>query len=529
MMSSKSRASISRWLQVAAVLLLGWYALIPSIAEADRKRVVVLELEGPKAERFQKDLVKVIKKSHSVVPLSKWNRTADQLGASKPTTANIKKVAKKLKIDAVISGEVTKRRDEYILKLKLRSGSSGELVGNGFETKAEGPRLDGSAKRDVKDELVALIDEMKANRFTGGSDDEDEEDEEEEDRPKRLAKKDKAKERKAKKSRDADEDEEEEADEEEERPRKRGFARKSKADRDDDEEDEDDEERSGRKVASRDDDEGDDEDEEGIEDEAEIGGLAGAEALRPGERAVDFTLGLSFNARRMTFSHEANLGNRPPPYKGVPVAGALIDATMYPLAIGHKRRGMAKNLGVTVMYDKVLKINSEQGDVVYPTTQARWAIGAAFRYPVGKITLGATLRYGKQNFTIQQVAGQNPVDTPNVSYSMFEPMATLRYEATPKIVLNANLGILAIQDTGPIQSMEQYGPASVLGVDLDVGGDYLLTKNLFARAALRFETIGYSFSGGAAKSNMRDADAEQDVFGARDSYFGGAISLGYLY
>jgi hypothetical protein len=283
-----------------------------------------------------------------------------------------------------------------------------------------------------------------------------------------------------------------------------------------------------RRVASRDDDD-DDEQPGELEDETEIGGLEGAEALRPGERAVDFALGLSFNARRMTFSHEANLGNRPPPYKGVPVAGALIDATMYPLAIGHKRSGMAKNFGLVVLYDKVLKINSEQGNVIYPTTQSRWAVGAALRYPLGKLTLGGVLRYGGQSFTIQQVQGQMPVDTPNVSYKMFEPMVTLRYEATPKVILNANVGVLAIQDTGQIQTMEHYGPASVLGIDLDVGGDYLVTKSLFVRAALRFETIGYTFKGGAAKTNMRDSDPEQDVFGARDSYYGGAISLGYLY
>jgi hypothetical protein len=244
MTSSKSRALTSRWLQAAVVLLLGWLALLPSIAEAERKRVVVLELEGPKAERFHKDVVSVIKKSHSVVPLSKWNRTAEQLGASRPTSANIKKVAKKLKIDAVITGEVSKRRDEYIIKLKLRSGSTGEVIGRGFETKSEEPRLDSSAKGDVKDELVALIDEMKTNRFSGSDDDEDADEDDEPKKPVRAAKNDKTKDKKKSKASDDDDaDEEDEPkprkakksrdDDEEDRPRKRGFARKSsKADDD---------------------------------------------------------------------------------------------------------------------------------------------------------------------------------------------------------------------------------------------------------------------------------------------------------
>ena len=176
MTSSKSRASISKWLQIAAVFLVGWCVLAPSTAEADRKRVVVLELKGPKADRFQKDLIKSIKKSHSVVPLSRWNRTADKLGAGRPTPANIRKVAKKLKIDVVIQGEVKKRRDAYILRLQLRAGSSGETIGNGFETKSDDPRLAGSAKRDVDDELVALISAAKADRFASSRDRDDEDD-----------------------------------------------------------------------------------------------------------------------------------------------------------------------------------------------------------------------------------------------------------------------------------------------------------------------------------------------------------------
>ena len=49
MTSSKS----NRWL-VALVVLAGWLVL-PTSADAGRKRVVVLELEGPKGEKFHDD------------------------------------------------------------------------------------------------------------------------------------------------------------------------------------------------------------------------------------------------------------------------------------------------------------------------------------------------------------------------------------------------------------------------------------------------------------------------------------------
>ena len=63
-----------------------------------------------------------------------------------------------------------------------------------------------------------------------------------------------------------------------------------------------------------------------------------------------------------------------------------------------------------------------------------------------------------------------------------------------------------------------------------LGIDYLITRNIFARAAFRAETIGYTFKGTGALSNARDGDpATVDVAGARDTYLGGIVTVGYLY
>jgi len=585
MTSSKSRASTSSWL-VSVVAVLGVLLLVPALAHAGgRKRVVVLEFEGPKAEKFHDDLVKLVKKSHTVVSLDKWNGTAEELDASKANEKNFKKVAKKLKVDAIITGKIDKRRDEYIIKLKLREGKTGELVGEGIDTKADGPRIDGKAQQDLKDELIDAISNVDANRASGGGGDDEEE---EEDKPakKKPTKKDDEEEEEEDKpvkkgfSRKDDEEEEDKPakkkpakkddEEEEDKPAKKGFSRKDDEEEEDkpakkkpakkddeeaaalkpkkDDEDEDplpkptkkkpaakddeDEDAPRKKVAAKDD-EDEDEDEDGgsVEESSdEDEGESSGSALSPGERAIDAVVGLSFNARRMAFTFDADLGSKPPPYKGVPVAGLLIDATVFPLAIGHKKKGMAKNFGATVMYDKVLKISSKAGTppVSLPTSQARYAFGAAFRYPLGKLTVGATLRYGRQNFTIKPSGGVMP-DIPNVNYTIIDPAATLRYQAAAKIVLNVNLGFMFLTNTGQIQNADQYGPATVTGFEGELGGDYMLTKNLFARAAFKFETIGFKFRGGATKSNMRDADNAQDVYGARDSYLGGAVTVGYLY
>jgi len=555
MTSSRSRASRNSRLATLLVVLAAF--CLPTVAHAEkRKRVVVLELDGPKAEKFHDDLVRLIKKSHTVIPVDKWNGTAEELDASKLTDKDLKKVAKKLHVDVIIQGKIEKRRDEYLIKLKLRAGKSGSLVGDGIDTKAEGPRLDGKASKDLKDELMDAIDALESNRAGGGGDDEEadeekpakkkpakkDEDEEEADEEKPAKKgfskksDEEADEEKPAKKKPAKKDEEEEADEE--KPAKKGFSKKSdetaasraiKGGGDDEEEsplpkttkkrpakkDDDEEEDGGRrkKTASKED------DEEGVEAEGEGEAMEAAQALSPGERAVDVVLGLSLNARRMSFT---SAGTAPVGYKGVPVAGVLVDGTIFPLAVGHKRGGMIKNLGLTVMYDKVIKINSKANGMSLPTTEARYAFGAAFRYPFGTEAtapvIGASLRFGRQNFTISGMT-----ELPNVNYTIVDPMLTFKYPVNDKVILGANLGVMLVLGTGQIQKADQYGAASVFGVEGELGGDYALTKNIFARAAFKFETIGFTFKGTGAKAMANS------VSGARDTYLGGAVTVGYLY
>ena len=552
MTSSRSRTSRSSVLVTLASLvtlaIVGWVLLAPSHAEAGRKRVVVLELDGPKAEKFHADLIKLLKKTHTVVPTDKWNSTAEDLGATRNNDKDTKKVAKKLKVDAVVFGKIDKRRDEYLIQLQIRSGRSGQVVGNRVDTKSEGPRLDGTASRDLKDELVEAISTMGS----GGGDDEDEEEEEDVKPAKKQVKKvaDDEEEEEAKpakkgfgrKSKDEDDEEEEET-----KPAKKGFGRKSKddeetrpkkkvaADEEEEEEEEEDEDRGSKKrkkVASSDEDEDEDDEDGSVEADADGEEMDSAQALSLGERAIDAVLGLSFNMRRMSFSFDSDLASQPPPYKGVPVAGIYLDGTVFPLAVGHKRRGMAKNFGATVMYDRVLKIESKAMGTPLPTTQQRYAVGVAFRYPVNeKMVIGARVRYGRQSFTIQSVDGVT-ADIPNVEYTIIDPAVTLAYQAAPKFSIDAKLAFMAITNTGQIQKndMSGYGAATVKGFEGEFGGSYLLSKNVFARAALRLETIGFEFKGSAdSLSTLRDMDPEQDVKGARDSYYGGSLAVGVLY
>jgi putative OmpL-like beta-barrel porin-2 len=141
--------------------------------------------------------------------------------------------------------------------------------------------------------------------------------------------------------------------------------------------------------------------------------------------------------------------------------------------------------------------------------------------------IGATLEYGGQKFEIAQ-----PVDIPKVNYAQIEPGIFFKYPLNDKIVLGATAKYMLVSKTGEINTsgMTGYGGGKASGYEITAGGDYQLTKNLFARAELRLEQVTVKFNNNAnTLATMRDADAEQDVFGAKDMYIGAAVSIGYLY
>ena len=544
-MSSTSSISRSRALAVLAVLLL-WVGN----AHADRKRIAVLEFDGPNAEKLHAGVVKLLKKTHTVVSVNKWNTKAEELGATKVTEKNVKKVANKLKLDGVVTGKIDKRRGQYIIKLKLRSGATGEILGSSIQTKTDGSKLDAQAQRDLKDELVSAINDLESNR-DGGGDDEEEEEVVEEEKPKKsgFARKNAEDETVAKEEEKKKADKKRKADEE-----KAALATKKQKDDEaaaEEEEKSDEEEKKARKrKASLEDDSGDEDGEEdGVEESVEVDDTDKALKVSPGRRAIDATLGLSFTARRLNFKYASDLGKPPPGYKqSVPVAGALVDMTFYPMAFG-KPKGIISGIGLEILYDQVLKINSQkkfadgngmQQVADLATSESRWQVGAVLRYPLGQharaIVVGGKLLYGRQKFNVEQTipnSGTPPqkTDIPNVHYTMVSPTAFVQAPITSKIILNAEASFHAVTNTGAIQNPDQYGAATVTGYELNVGADYMLMTNVFIRAGIRYEGIGFTFKGDPmSMTHTRDTDAtDQDVTGAKDTYFGGAATVGYLY
>ncbi|MCE9572626.1 MAG: hypothetical protein K8W52_05675 [Deltaproteobacteria bacterium] len=493
-----------------------------SSAHAGKKRVVVLDFDGPKGDQFQEQVEAVLKKAATLVAADKWSDAADELGVKKMTAKGVAKVAAKLRIDGVVVGSVDRRGSRYFVHVRLREGKSGEFVSE-VELVVRSGKLSSSDQAEVKDQIAGGIAKLSA---PGSADDDDED--ADDDRPARGKDKDKGKHR----------DDDEDAEAADDRGKDKGKHRDDDEDDDRDKgKDRDDEDR----VASRD----DDKDRDDREDDGDLHGSASL-ASDPRHRPLEALAGLSFTARRLSFRTEPTLTNKPQGYKGAPVAGAYVDATLYPLAFNRKNKSILRDVGVQLMLDRVIKIESKLAykdgaganqTATLGTTEQHLAVGLAFRYALGKGETGPVLigsvRYNRLKFVIDKgavPAGAPTPDIPNTDYTYVDPGVAIQYPASPKLRVGGGARVLVITDTGEMQNVDQYGAATVIGFDVDLGADYTLTRNWFVHAGLALHTIGFTFKGNGALTNNRDGDATTvDVHNARDNYFGGAITAGYAY
>jgi hypothetical protein len=228
--------------------------------------------------------------------------------------------------------------------------------------------------------------------------------------------------------------------------------------------------------------------------------------------------------------------NAPQGYSGAPVPGLRIAGDLFPLAFNKKNRSFTRNLGVTGLFDRAIKISSElkTATMTYtlPTVEQHLAFGVIYRHPVSPtLTIEGSVRYNKRKFVINKSsAPMDAVDIPNTNYSYVDPGVGVHYVLGPKAALSADARFLLITDTGEMQSPDQYGASTVTGVDLGLAVDYRVAQKIVVRAALGLATIGYAFKGNGALTNNRDGQpASVDVSGARDTYYGGSAGAAYLF
>lgn len=503
-MNSGSTASANRTLLALLCIaaFTGGLAVAHGAASA-KKRVVILDFSGPRSSTFEKKVTALVKKRNTLISESRYIKTSKKLKATKPSSRNVSRVARDLGVDAVVIGSVKRRGTRYELKVRIRAGATGEFVDT-ITVKTRRPTLSGSALAEVREGLEAAFDQLPSLDEAEAGDDDDDDD--------------------------------------------RVSARGDDDDDDDGEriiEEDPEDDRGGNG--------GDDDDDRAGELENESKGDAAIDItdeeksdLLARGRGMEIMAGLSFMGRKLSFSVDNTLGELAPRgYSGTPVAGAYIVGELYPMAFNLKNKGTSRNIGVIGVLDKVLKIESKfaytdammvDQVVSLPTEQQRWGIGVVYRYNLGKgptkPTIKAAIRYNRAKFIIDKGAAPadaGKIDIPNMDYTYYDPGVALRYPVSPKLALQADARFLFVTDTGEMQQVDQYGGATVTGFDVDAGLEYKVDPRLFIRAGGRIIGVAYDFKGTGAETTDRDADAEQDVFGALDRYTGGYVTAGYLF
>ena len=88
---------------------------------------VVVVLEGAKARAMTDQLISMFGEQSEIVPDADYRKAARTLKARKVSRRNVARIADAIGADAVIVGQVDRRRGRYWLYLQLREGATGKL------------------------------------------------------------------------------------------------------------------------------------------------------------------------------------------------------------------------------------------------------------------------------------------------------------------------------------------------------------------------------------------------------------------
>src|SRR5688572_23625670 len=126
-----------------------------------KRRVVVLGFDGPKSGASQAAVTAAVKKKHTVVPATKWVKTARKLRAKKSTNKNVAKVAKELKIDAIVVGSMKRKKNRWSVTVSVREGKSGKTL-DSVTVRLSSPKPDKEAKAELAANVLQLIEQADA-------------------------------------------------------------------------------------------------------------------------------------------------------------------------------------------------------------------------------------------------------------------------------------------------------------------------------------------------------------------------------
>jgi len=541
MTAARGRRLLVFWLAFALLLPAAVVAAGP-----DDKTIVMLEVEGEREPRLRKSLERMVKTQHEILPGSTYRDAARRLRAVKLTPNNVKRVCAYLKVDGVLDGTVVQDEDGYKFVVRLRSASDG-VIQKQIPMRLAQSRLSEKMADQLAQRLMVAIDDLPAVDKTGqdatrvaGAGDEDADEPPASKKGKKVAAARPAKGKKGKKAAIVKVGPNEvPPDQDQVEAQTVPSAREDEKDGDSDEEEDGDR----RRVAMKD---GGEEEEGGDEGGDDVDGSVDSEAASPAPATSLRTtpllvnLGVSFIGRKLSFDYSGVAEEAPPGYSGSPVPGAYLSGEVYPAAFGGDR-GVLANLGVGIVLDRVISLNSAVNDaagmpVALPTRMWRYGANLRYRHNFGGdeprgISMHGAVGYNTAGFSINKgdaPGGPTSVDVPNVNYKYVDIGIGGRIPIFGQLSFLAEAKFLAPLAAGQIQQPEQYGAASVTGIEGEAVLEYQITSRIHARAGGRLMQLKYSFNGNGTLDD-RDANGEKDVSGASDRFLGGFVTGGYSF
>ncbi len=147
-------------------------------SEPDKPRVAVLEIRGAKSAELQNTILDILGEDYAIVYEDEYRDIARELKAKRMKRRHVKKVARRLGVEAVIYGKVVKRsRRKYTLSLRVREGKSGRLVKKLHIPVRKRRKLSKKNARKLERKLMAIMEDVAPPPLQVVDDDDDDDEE----------------------------------------------------------------------------------------------------------------------------------------------------------------------------------------------------------------------------------------------------------------------------------------------------------------------------------------------------------------
>ena len=178
------------WVTGLALALVALWSAEDAFA-GDKMRVCVLKISGTRDDDLKNDVIRLINQPYSILKASTFFKTATRMRIGKKLTPpNLRRLAKFLRLGAMIDGSLVAKSGRYRLVLKVRDGRSGVVVERIRHT-LRGKNLNESEKKRLRRDLISALERIRldagavASGGFGGDDDEEEEEKKEEKKEKK--------------------------------------------------------------------------------------------------------------------------------------------------------------------------------------------------------------------------------------------------------------------------------------------------------------------------------------------------------